>query len=331
MPPHHFSVPLRIAQRRAFQPPSLRHFSRSSSATSSSASSSSTSTSTSTRTSASVSTSASTKPPPPDQPSVNPAEISHFDALASTWWDPHGPSRLLHQMNPLRHTFISSCLSSTNTNIINPSTTTTTKSPPGHLRYLDVGCGGGIFAESAARLPTTGKVTAIDPSAAVLSVARAHARRDPTLQSNRLEYRNVSIENLDPSGGTEQPYDVLTLFEVLEHVDTPSRFLEACLPHVRPGGWIILSTIARTWTSWLTTKLLAEDVLRIVPRGTHDWNKYVDERELRDWFARRHSWGSPRAMGVVYVPGLGWTEVQGAEAVGNYFFGIRRSLDHGRD
>ncbi|KAL2187481.1 S-adenosyl-L-methionine-dependent methyltransferase, partial [Thermothelomyces heterothallicus CBS 203.75] len=96
--------------------------------------------------------------------SVNETEISHFSALASSWWDPHGPSRPLHLMNPLRHEFIQSCLASSS-----------------GLRYLDVGCGGGIFAESAARLPSTASVTAIDPSPTILAVARAHAKRDPAL------------------------------------------------------------------------------------------------------------------------------------------------------
>lgn len=90
-----------------------------------------------------------------------------------------------------------------------------------------------------------------------------------------------------------------------------------------------MSTIARTYTSWLTTKVVAEDMLRIVPRGTHDWAKYINEEELRSWFladidAQGQGWNSPRVMGVVYVPGLGWKQVAGSERIGNYFFGIRR-------
>ncbi|KAJ9635203.1 Hexaprenyldihydroxybenzoate methyltransferase, mitochondrial [Coniosporium tulheliwenetii] len=195
--------------------------------------------------------------------------------------------------------------------------------------YLDVGCGGGIFAESAARLKNTASVTAIDPSPEVLSVAVAHAKRDPGLVSmmgeGRLEYLNTSIEEL-PRPGTEggRQYDVVTLFEVLEHVTHPAPFLEHLLPFVKPGGWLVLSTIARTWTSWLTTKVVAEEVVGIVPRGTHDWNKYINEGELREWFAKKEGWGNMRAMGVVYVPGLGWREVPGSEGLGNYFFGVRK-------
>lgn len=85
-----------------------------------------------------------------------------------------------------------------------------------------------------------------------------------------------------------------------------------------------MSTIARTWTSWFTTKLIAEDVVGIVPPGTHDWNKYINEEELRGHFLGEKGWNSPQVMGVIYVPGVGWKSVPGSEKAGNYFFGIRR-------
>lgn len=249
--------------------------------------------------------------------SVNPDEVSHFGDLAAEWWDSHGSSRLLHLMNPLRHDFIRSCLAS------QPD-----PAPP-TLSYLDIGCGGGIFAESAARLPSTSSVTAIDPTPRVLEVARAHARRDPSL-AGRLTYRQASVEDLaagpDAAAADAARHDVVTVFEVLEHVDRPEAFLDRVRPLVRPGGWLVMSTIARTWVSWLTTNLLAEDVLRIVPRGTHDWAKYVNDDELRRYFLDK-GWGSPRVMGVVYVPGLGWRPVQGSEKVGNYFFAVRREQE----
>jgi len=145
------------------------------------------------------------------------------------------------------------------------------------------------------------------------------------MEPGRLTYLNTSIENLPQPNEVSQQYDIVSLFEVIEHIDHPSSFLELVLPHVKPGGWLVMSTIARTWTSWLTTKLVAEDVLGVVPRGTHDWNKYINEEELRNWFGRQFGWESPRAMGVVYVPGVGWREVQGSERLGNYFFGVRKS------
>ncbi len=250
------------------------------------------------------STSSSAAPEPPKS-SVDPTEVSHFNALASSWWDPVGPSRLLHLMNPLRHTFITRCR-----NGIPPSISTETSSK---LRYLDIGCGGGIFAESAARLPTTQSVTAIDPTPEVLKIAEAHKRRDPVLTlPDRLTYLNTSIEHLPVP---ETGFDVVSIFEVLEHVSAPGPFLELAMQHVKPGGWLVMSTIARTWTSWLVTNVMAEDVLGIVPKGTHEWGKYVNEEELRKWFLER-GWGrmvaEMHAQGVMYVPGIG----RNAECVG---------------
>ncbi|KAK1976981.1 3-demethylubiquinone-9 3-O-methyltransferase [Colletotrichum cereale] len=243
--------------------------------------------------------------------SVSPDEVEHFNALAADWWDPHGSSRLLHLMNPLRHTFIRDCLA-------------TQPDPPATpARFLDVGCGGGIFAESAARLPDTTAVTAIDPTPGVLAIAKAHARRDPALRG-KLEYRAATIETLPLPAAPADRYDVVSVFEVVEHVESPAEFLDRCAPFVRPGGWLVGSTIARTWVSWFTTNLMAEDVLGIVPKGTHDWRKYINANELRRIFMGK-GWEMPRIVGVAYVPGLGWREVKGGEKVGNYFFGVRRA------
>ncbi|KAK4034431.1 S-adenosyl-L-methionine-dependent methyltransferase [Parachaetomium inaequale] len=251
----------------------------------------------------------------PSSSSVNATEISHFSALASSWWDPHGPSRPLHLMNPLRHDFIQACLASS----------PTTSPPYSNLRYLDVGCGGGIFAESAARLPTTASVTAIDPSPTILAVARAHAKRDPSLGGKKLTYLSETIESLPLPAEPADRFDVVSVFEVVEHVDYPAAFLDRVGEFVKPGGWLVLSTIARTWTSWVTTNLVAEDILGVVPKGTHDWYKYINEGELRGYFGGKGGvWGPPRVMGVVFVPGLGWREVRGSEKVGNYFLGVQR-------
>ena len=251
--------------------------------------------------------------------SVNAAELSHFNNLASTWWDPYGPSRLLHQMNPLRHDFVSSCFESQP----DPSSSS-------HRRYLDVGCGGGIFAESAARLPQTKGVVAIDPSNEVISIAKAHARHDPLfLEQGRLEYQNKTIEDLPVPRIPEEQFDVVSLFEVIEHINRPAPFISSCLPFVKPGGWLVLSTIARTWTSWLTTNVVAEEVVRLVPRGTHDWSKYINEQELRTFFRGKDGWGrygGPKAQGCMYVPSIGWIMVPGGENWGNYFFGVRKDL-----
>jgi len=194
------------------------------------------------------------------------------------------------------------------------------------LRFLDIGCGGGILAEALARLPGTESVIAIDPSKEVLSVALEHARQDPMLAGEKLRYINTTIEQLPKELEGQNQFDVVTLMEVIEHVPRPSSFLTATMEHVKPGGWLVLSTIARTWTSFLTTKLVAEDILGIVPRGTHDWNKYINAKELREFFEGKEGWRDVLVMGCVYAPGFGWREVRGGEKVGNYFFGVRRGL-----
>ncbi|EPS42757.1 hypothetical protein H072_3271 [Dactylellina haptotyla CBS 200.50] len=254
---------------------------------------------------------------------VDPIEVSHFNALASTWWDAQGPSRLLHLMNPMRIDFVKHCLSMGGASEAHSDVGAAKEGLGKGLNVLDVGCGGGIFSEAMARLPTTAKVTGLDPSEQVLAIARAHAMKDPTLPG-KLQYVNSTIDDYSP----DRQFDLITLFEVVEHVPYPAAFLETCMRHVRPGGWIVMSTIARTWSSWLTTKLLAEDLLHIVPRGTHDWHKYINEPEMRAFFEKQPGWGSQGmlSMGCLYVPGIGWKSLKGSEEFGNYFFGVRRDL-----
>jgi 2-polyprenyl-3-methyl-5-hydroxy-6-metoxy-1,4-benzoquinol methylase len=245
-------------------------------------------------------------------------------------------------MNPLRHDFIQSCLSSSTTYYPPPEQS-------GRLSYLDIGCGGGIFASSAARLPSTQSVTAIDPTPLVIEVAKSHQRSDPALSPPKLQYLNCAIEDLpcytshtdtSPDSGTgsssgsseqkdvEKKYDIITVFEVLEHIDSPSDFLDSALTHLKPGGWLVGSTISRSPTAWFTTKLIAEaPVIGVVPAGTHDWNKYINPSELQTYFETRAAsgrWAEFRTQGVIYVPMLGWRNVNGSEQLGNYFFGVRK-------
>ncbi|KAL5362146.1 S-adenosyl-L-methionine-dependent methyltransferase [Aspergillus floccosus] len=301
--------------------------------------------------------------------SVSPNELSHFSALASSWWDPMGPSRVLHLMNPVRHDFIATCLNEAPPRPLPPSS-----EPPSNknnLRYLDIGCGGGIFAESLARTipspntPSTpatttraAHITAIDPTPTLIRIAKDHARADPKvaehLREGRFEYRNCTLETLvdeaasSPSeGAAGTGYDVVTLFEVLEHIDTnatssPLRFLTDCLRLVRPGGWLIGSTIARSVPSFLVNQVIAEAPwpVGVVPRGTHEWSKFVNPAELEGWVqeglmrvadgkAARGGSEALRGMrwkcaGVMYFPGLGWKIVSGSEEWGNYFWAVRR-------
>lgn len=237
-------------------------------------------------------------------------------------------------MNPLRHEFIRTCLASAPTG----SADTAKK-----YTYLDIGCGGGIFASSAARLPSTASVTAIDPTSEVIKVAKSHQRTDPLLsESGRLTYLNCAIEDLHTEQGdqAQQEYDFVSIFEVIEHIDKPAAFLRQALAHVRPGGWLIGSTIARHPMSYLTTKVVAEAPwpVGVVPAGTHDWNKYINPDEIQAWFEKDNvvastegeseksceKFGKVQIDGCIYLPLVGWRWVQGSERFGNYFFGVQK-------
>ena len=311
--------------------------------------------------------------------SVSANELSHFSSLASSWWDPMGPSRVLHLMNPLRHDFIATCLADAP-----PERDQRQRQGQGRgrgrgLKYLDIGCGGGIFAESMARtipsstnptsptgssIATAASVTAIDPSPTLIQIAQSHARTDPKidahLRSGLFQYQNRTLEDLvdesqtaptPASGTTGDGYDVVTLFEVLEHVDpdpghnAPQNFLTNCLRLVRPGGWLVGSTIARTFPSWIVNQVIAEAPwpVGVVPRGTHEWAKFVNPREVRAWaeegLMRGRDGAARRAAaeealsgmrwvceGVVYFPGLGWKIVKVSEDWGNYFWAVRKGV-----
>ncbi|KAF3481303.1 3-demethylubiquinone-9 3-methyltransferase [Arthroderma uncinatum] len=267
-------------------------------------------------------------------------------------------------MNPLRHEFIASCLYQSQTHHpqeqqpIEPERQSLSDSPG--LNYLDIGCGGGIFAESLARtIPLTpsgsptntnaSSLLAIDPSPVMIEIALSHARKDPTLhnhlQTGKFQYKNTSLEDLidsttptttdatttNSSATDTQRFDVVTLFEVLEHVDpltsSPQAFLRNCLRLLKPGGWLVGSTIARTLPSYVVNQVIAEAPwpIGVVPKGTHEWNKFVNPEELHEWAEIEGSsnieW---TCVGAMYAPGLGWKMVPGSEKWGNYFWGIRK-------
>ncbi|KAJ5353781.1 hypothetical protein N7541_006345 [Penicillium brevicompactum] len=296
--------------------------------------------------------------------SVSADELSHFSGLASSWWDPMGPSRILHLMNPLRHEFIASCLAEGTTEQ-NPDPTSAA------LHYLDIGCGGGIFAESLARtIPTTpqsaaptptraASMTAVDPSTDLINMAREHAR----LIRPRFRYLNTTLEDVLASktgpvsasasaststSETSAQFDVVTLFEVLEHIDpktsSPLSFLSNCLRALKPGGWLIGSTISRTLPSFILNQVIAEAPwpIGVVPRGTHEWSKFVNPPEVKSWLQeglmRAADTGVVRGgaeqvkgmqwkcVGAIYIPGFGWKMVPGSEDYGNYFWAVRKGV-----
>jgi 2-polyprenyl-6-hydroxyphenyl methylase / 3-demethylubiquinone-9 3-methyltransferase len=187
---------------------------------------------------------------------VSTEEVARFDALASQWWDPSGPMRPLHQMNPARIGWIQERIAR--------------RSPEG-TRVLDVGCGAGLAAEALARWGH--EVTGVDAAGEAIEAARAHAEG----QKLRLTYRAGVAEDLLAEGAR---FPVITALEVIEHVPEPAAFMQVLADLLEPGGVLFLSTLNRTRRSFLMAKVAAEYVLRMLPRGTHDWNKFVTPAEL---------------------------------------------------
>jgi 2-polyprenyl-6-hydroxyphenyl methylase/3-demethylubiquinone-9 3-methyltransferase len=188
---------------------------------------------------------------------VDPAEIAKFAALAQSWWDPNGPSKPLHDLNPLRLQYVERI------------------TRLAEKRVCDVGCGGGILSESMARAGA--EVLGIDLSQAVLDVAELHALE----ASVTLSYRAVAAEEL----ATERPgeFDVVTCMEMLEHVPDPSATLQALSRLVKPGGDVIVSTLNRNARAFAVAIVGAEYVARVLPRGTHEYLKFIRPSELARW------------------------------------------------
>lgn len=189
---------------------------------------------------------------------VDPQEIAKFEALAERWWDPNSEFRPLHQINPLRLNYIDERVGGL----------------PGK-RVIDIGCGGGLVAEGMARRGAT--VTGIDLGEAPLAVARLHAEKEGI----EVEYRNIPAETIaDERAGQ---YDAVTCLEMLEHVPDPASVVAACARLVKPGGQIFFSTINRNPKSFLFAIVGAEYVLRLLPRGTHEYKKFIRPSELAGW------------------------------------------------
>lgn len=277
-------------------------------------------------------------------------EMSHFNALASSWWDVNGPQRILHKMNLLRMDYIHEIVRShLKLNQDVESQEDEIYIPPFNvdllplqiknrilleqdekrdellmdkkLKALDVGCGGGILAESLARLRYVELVKGIDLSTDVLEAAKVHMNEDPTLAS-KLSYSLQAVEDLPQL----EKYDIITVFEMLEHVQYPSRVLSEVLDRVEDGGWVFLSTINRDFVSWFTTIFMGEHVLNIVPVGTHTLEKYINEEEIRNWVQGSEYAGKFNVVdsrGCIYLPSCGWkfTDYPG---VGNYFMAIQK-------
>ena len=207
---------------------------------------------------------------------ADPEELRKFSDLAERWWDPEGDFRPLHELNPLRLGWI--------------------ERRAGGLagrRVADIGCGGGILAEAMAQRGAD--VLGIDLAEAALAVARIHADESGT----DIEYRSISAEALaDELPGT---FDVVTCMEMLEHVPDPAAVVDACARLVRPGGVVVFATINRNPKSWLFAIVGAEYLLRLLPRGTHAYERLIRPSELAHW-ARQAGLDVTASSGLTYNP-----------------------------
>jgi 2-polyprenyl-6-hydroxyphenyl methylase/3-demethylubiquinone-9 3-methyltransferase len=196
---------------------------------------------------------------------VDPAEVAKFEAMAAEWWDPNGKFKPLHMLNPCRLDYICAQIAAEfGRDLAGPL-------PFKGLRILDIGCGGGLLAEPMARLGA--EVVGADAAARNIPVARLHAEQSGLT----IDYRHTTAEALAAAG---ERFDVVLNMEVVEHVADPQAYLTACQELLKPGGLMICSTLNRNPKSFLMAIIGAEWVMRWLPKGTHDWQKFITPDEL---------------------------------------------------
>ena len=201
------------------------------------------------------------------QSTVDPSEIAKFEAMAAEWWDPNGKFKPLHMLNPCRLDYISTQIAAEFDRDL------TSPQPFAGLRLLDIGCGGGLLSEPMARLGAT--VVGADAAEGNLPVARIHAEQSGL----DIDYRHTTAEALADAG---EQFDVVLNMEVIEHVADPLSYLVATRQLLKPGGLEICSTINRNPKSFAVAIVGAEFVMRWLPRGTHEWSKFITPDELFD-------------------------------------------------
>ena len=200
--------------------------------------------------------------------SVDPAEVERFSAIAAEWWMPDGKFAVLHRFNPVRLRYIRDHVCAAFG--LDPKA----ERPLEGIRLLDIGCGGGLLSEPLAQMGAD--VTGIDPSDKNIKTAAVHAQE----QGVRIDYRVATAEELAEAG---EQYDVVLNMEVLEHVNDPAAFVRTCASLARAEGLMFCATLNRTLKSFLMAIVGAEYVLRWLPRGTHQWEKFITPDELKGW------------------------------------------------
>jgi 2-polyprenyl-6-hydroxyphenyl methylase/3-demethylubiquinone-9 3-methyltransferase len=217
---------------------------------------------------------------------IDPAEIERFSRIADEWWDTKGKFAPLHQLNPVRLGFIRDRVAA------HWHRAALSGSPLGGLDLLDIGCGGGLLSEPMARLGA--QTTGIDAGKRNIDIASLHAEG----QGLAIDYRTTTAEALAASG---RQYDVVLALEIVEHVADVDLFLATCASLVKPGGLLFVSTLNRTAKAWALAIAGAEYVLRWVPRGTHDWKKFLKPSEVVRSL-RTGGIDAQEIVGVVYSP-----------------------------
>ena len=194
---------------------------------------------------------------------INKKEIEKFSKIASEWWNPEGKFKPLHKFNPIRISYIKE-------NIINSFKLTNKNKPLNNIKILDIGCGGGLLSEPMSRLGA--QVSGIDASKKNISVAKLHAKKN----NLNIDYKCISPENFN----TKNKFDVILNMEIIEHVDNINFFLESCSKLLKKNGIMFIATLNKTLKSYLFAIIGAEYVLRWLPIGTHEWEKFVKPEDL---------------------------------------------------
>jgi len=205
------------------------------------------------------------------QSTVDPHEVAKFEAMAAEWWDPTGKFKPLHMMNPVRLDYITSQIAAEFARDLSAD------KPFDGLRLLDIGCGGGLLSEPMARLGAT--VVGADAAERNIPVAQIHAEQSGL----DIDYRHTTAEAMAAEG---EQFDVVLNMEVVEHVASPIDYLTACRNLLKPGGLMVASTINRNPKSFMVAIVGAERVMRWLPVGTHEWNKFITPAELEDLITR---------------------------------------------
>ncbi|CAM3281896.1 3-demethylubiquinone-9 3-methyltransferase [Paracoccus aminovorans] len=222
--------------------------------------------------------------------SIDPAEVAKFQAMAREWWDPQGKFKPLHMLNPTRLDYVTRQIAAQfGRDLAAPR-------PFQRLTLLDIGCGGGLMAEPMARLGAT--VTGADAAEGNIAVASLHAQE----QCLPIDYRATTAEALAAEG---LAYDVVMALEIVEHVAEPSEFITTCRDLIRPGGMLIQSTLNRTARSFAAAIVGAEWVMRWLPKGTHDWRRFITPDELAQ-MTEASGLSVVDRCGMVFNP-LGWS------------------------